>query len=340
MLIIGLPGKTLTDADRAQLAVPQVSGVILFARNFENRDQVTALIDDIRAERSEPFLVCVDQEGGPVQRFRAGFTRLPALARLGELYASDAQAAVARTEEHAWLMASEMRAIGVDLSFAPVIDLARGNRAIGERAFDPDPQITSELAQAYLRGMRLAGMAATIKHFPGHGSVAEDTHFDTAIDSRPLDELRAQDLDPFADAIAAGAEAVMMAHVTYPAVDDRAAGYSRIWIEDILRGELGFRGAVIGDDIGMAAAEPLGSIAARVEGHLAAGCDLLLACSPAIVDEAIAASAGATPCDPEILARLQGEVAQTWDALSANPQRDEFIARLYALEPAQMHEAG
>ncbi len=332
MLIIGLSGKTLSDADRARLSTPQVSGVILFTRNFDHRDQVTALIDDVRAERAEPFLVCIDQEGGPVQRFREGFTRLPALARIGELYARDPHAAIARAEEHAWLMASEMRAIDVDMSFAPVIDLARGNRAIGERAFDADPQIASELGQAYLRGMRLAGMAATLKHFPGHGSIAEDTHFDVAIDPRSLDELRATDLLAFADSIDAGAEAVMMAHVTYPAVDARPAGYSRIWIEDILRGELGFRGAVIGDDIGMAAAEPLGSIAARIEAHLLAGCDLLLACSPAIVDEAIAASAHATPCAPELLAMLQGEVAQTWDALARNPQRDEFAARLAALD--------
>ena len=334
MLIIGLPGKTLTDADRRQLAAPQVSGVILFSRNFASRDQVVDLIDDIRVERPEPFLVCVDQEGGPVQRFRDGFTRLPALARIGELYGHDAAAAIRAAEEHAWLMASEMRAIGIDLSFAPVVDLARGNRAVGERAFHADPQITSELSQAYLRGMRLAGMAATIKHFPGHGTVAEDTHFDAAVDPRPLDELLATDLVPFADAIASGAEAVMMAHVTYPAVDARAAGYSRAWIEDVLRGELGFRGSVIGDDIGMAAAEQVGSIAARIEAHLLAGCDLLLACSPAIVDESIAASAHAPPCDAGRVAALQGAVAQTWDALVSNPQRDVFIARLAELDGA------
>ncbi len=334
MLIIGLPGKTLTDADRRQLAEPQVSGVILFSRNFASRDQVVDLIDDIRVERPEPFLVCVDQEGGPVQRFRDGFTRLPALARIGELYGHDAAAAIRAAEEHAWLMASEMRAIGIDLSFAPVVDLARGNRAVGERAFHADPQITSELSQAYLRGMRLAGMAATIKHFPGHGTVAEDTHFDAAVDPRPLDELLATDLVPFADAIASGAEAVMMAHVTYPAVDARAAGYSRAWIEDVLRGELGFRGSVIGDDIGMAAAEQVGSIAARIEAHLLAGCDLLLACSPAIVDESIAASAHAPPCDAGRVAALQGAVAQTWDALVSNPQRDVFIARLAELDGA------
>jgi beta-N-acetylhexosaminidase len=334
MLIIGLPGKTLTDADRRQLAAPQVSGVILFSRNFESRDQVVDLIDDIRAERPEPFLVCVDQEGGPVQRFRDGFTRLPALARIGQVYERDAQSAIRAAEEHAWVMASEMRAIGIDLSFAPVVDLARGNRAVGERAFHADPQITSELAQAYLRGMRLAGMAATIKHFPGHGTVAEDTHFDAAVDPRPLEELLATDLVPFADAIASGAEAVMMAHVTYPAVDARAAGYSRVWIEDVLRGELGFRGCVIGDDIGMAAAEQVGSIAARIEAHLLAGCDLLLACSPAIVDESIAASAHAPPCDAARVAALQGAVAQTWGALVSNPQRDAFIARLAELDGA------
>ncbi|MBO9663466.1 beta-N-acetylhexosaminidase [Dokdonella sp.] len=334
MLIIGIPGKTLGDAELAQLAAPHVSGVILFARNFDSRDQVTALIDDIRNARPEPFLVCVDQEGGMVQRFRDGFTRLPPLLRIGELYARDPAAAIRRAEEHAWLMASEMRAIGIDLSFAPVTDLARGNRAIGTRAFDADPQVASELVQAYLRGMHLGGMAATLKHFPGHGSVAEDTHFDAANDPRTLDELRTSDLIPFADGIAAGAEAVMMAHVTYPAVDSRAAGYSRLWIEDVLRGELGFRGLVIGDDIGMAAAESVGGIQERIQAHLAAGCDLLLACSPAIVPESIAASAGLPPCDPQRLATLQGMVAQTWDKLVANPQRDEFIASVTALDTA------
>lgn len=332
MLIIGIPGKTLTDADRRWLAAPQVSGVILFTRNFDDREQVTGLIDDIRLARGEPFLVCVDQEGGPVQRFRPGFTRLPALARVGELYDRDPAAAIRAAEEHAWVMASEMRAIGIDLSFAPVVDLARGNRAVGERAFHADPQIASELSQAYLRGMRLAGMAATIKHFPGHGSVAEDTHFERATDPRGIDELRANDLVPFADSVATGAEAVMMAHVTYPAVDARAAGYSRIWVEDVLRGELGFRGVVIGDDIGMAAAEELGTIAVRIEAHLLAGCELLLVCSPAIVEEALAACAHAEACPDERLALLQGAVAQTWEALTDNPQRDEFIARLGALD--------
>lgn len=331
MLIIGLPGTSLDATDRARLAAPQVSGAILFTRNYESRAQLAALVEAIRAVRPDPFLICVDQEGGRVQRFREGFTRLPPLARLGELHARDREAAVRLAEEHAWLMASELRAMGIDMSFAPVVDLGRGNRAIGDRALAAEPAAVSELALAYLRGMRLAGMAATLKHFPGHGSVVEDTHVASAVDPRPLAELRANDLVPFAHAIESGAEAVMMAHVTYPAVDSRPAGYSRVWVEDILRGELGFRGVVIGDDLGMAAADVVGGIAARVEAHLAAGCDLLLACGPEIVGAAIAAAAESLPCDPERIAQLQGNVAPSWEALADNPQRDAFAARLAAL---------
>lgn len=332
MLIIGIPGKTLTTVDRAWLAQPQVSGVILFSRNFEHRQQVAALIEAIRECRPQDFVVCVDQEGGPVQRFRDGFTRLPALARIGEIHDRDPALAVALAEEHAWLMASEMRAIGVDISFAPVADLGRGNRAIGERAFHADPLVVSELLLAYLRGMRIAGMAATLKHFPGHGSVAEDTHFDTAVDPRPLDELLRTDLLPFADAVTAGAEAVMLAHVLYPAVDSRAAGFSPVWIGEVLRGRLGFRGLVVGDDIGMAAAEGVGGIAARIEAHRQAGCDLVLACNPSIVAEALDATAQVPACPAGRLALLQGAAPQAWEALVDNPQRDSFIARVTALD--------
>ncbi|MEO8671641.1 MAG: beta-N-acetylhexosaminidase [Tahibacter sp.] len=331
MLVIGIAGKELAVHEREWIVAPEVSGVILFTRNFSSREQVTALIDDIRVLRPDPFLLCVDQEGGPVQRFRDGFTRLPALAKLGEEYAKDPQLAVELTEEHAWLMASEMRALDIDLSFAPVIDLQRGNRAIGERAFDADPAIVSELGLAYVRGMHLGGMAATLKHFPGHGSVLEDTHFDAAIDQRSLDDIRAHDLMPFADGIEAGAEAIMLAHVTYPAVDSAPAGYSRVWIEDILRAEMGFGGVVFSDDIGMAAAESAGGIGARIHAHLDAGCDLVLVCSPALVEDSIAAVRGRTPCSEEKLSLLRGLVASTWESLVDNPQRDRFIARVTAL---------
>jgi beta-N-acetylhexosaminidase len=331
MLLIGIAGTTLDPAAIAAITHPACSGVILFKRNFFSREQIAGLIDAIRELRPDPFLLAVDQEGGPVQRFREGFTRLPPLAAIGQLHDRDPAAALALSEMHAWLMAAEMRAIGIDLSFAPVVDLARGNRAIGPRAFHADPEVASALSLAYLRGMRLAGMAATVKHFPGHGSVIEDTHFDDAVDPRPLAAIEAEDLLPFRDAIVAGAEAVMMAHVRYPAVDPDPAGYSRRWIAEILRGQLGFRGAVFSDDIGMAAAESAGGIKARIDAHLDAGCDYVLVCQPAQAAEALAAVAGRAPCPAQRTAALAGLVPQTWDRLAANPQRDRFIAALSAL---------
>lgn len=331
MLLIGFDGHQLDAPTRALLDEPVVSGVVLFARNFASKAQVEALIGALRDCRPDHFLVAVDQEGGPVQRFVAGYTRLPALARIGALHDRDRGAAVALAEMHAWVMATEMRASGVDLSFAPVLDLARGNRAIGERAFHGDPEVVSTLGLAYLRGMRLAGMAATVKHFPGHGSVPEDTHFERATDPRPLDAIRAADLAPFQDAIAAGAEAVMMAHVAYPAVDPVPAGCSRRWIGEILRGELGFRGAVFSDDIGMVAAHAAGGLAARIDAHLEAGCDFVLACAPAIAAEAVAACHGHAAAPGALVARLQGLVAAGWSALSANPQRNGFVQALEAL---------
>ncbi len=331
MLIIGFKGTELQSHEREWLRHPVVSGTILFSRNFSSRDQVAALIEDIRSVRNDEFFISVDQEGGPVQRFREGFTRLPAVGRIGERFASDPKLAVELAEEHAWLMASEMRSIDIDLSYAPVLDLDRGNRIIGERSFNADPAIVSQLGLAYMRGMRLAGMAATIKHFPGHGSVREDTHIEAAVDRRALAQMREADLLPFVDAINAGAEAVMMGHVTYPEVDSKPAGYSRVWIEDILRGELNFGGVVMSDAISMAAAVGVGGVAARIAAHRDAGCDLILVCKPDIVEEAIASQADVTPCAAAKVATLRGGIAQTWDKLIDNPQRDRFLARIASL---------
>jgi len=230
-------------------------------------------------------------------------------------------------------MASEMRAIGVDFSFAPVADLERGSAAIGDRAFHADPAIAAELTQAYVRGMHLGGMAAVLKHFPGHGSVKEDTHESVAVDPRSKNEILTTDLLPFVAGIEARAEAVMAAHVKYTAVDDQPAGYSHVWIEEILRGELGFRGCVFGDDISMAAAGSVGGIAARVGANLDAGCDLVLACFPDIVPEAIAAVKDRRPSLAERITPLRGAIGSTWEGLVDNPQRDRFIARVTALEP-------
>lgn len=326
MLVIGIAGPALAGNERDWLRHAAVGGVILFTRNFVSREQVTALCEDLRTAAGKPLLLCVDQEGGPVQRFRDGFSRLPELARLGALHDTDADAALAQATEHAWLMASEMRAIGLDLSFAPVLDLKRGNRAIGERAFHLEPRVAAELGRAYVRGMHAAGMAATLKHFPGHGSVLEDTHFDVAVDPRPLQMLRAADLLPFEAGIAAGAEAVMMAHVSYPAVDADPAGYSPRWI-DLLRNELGFRGVIFSDDIGMAAAESAGGVAARIHAHYEAGCDSVLVCAPSLVPEALEAMQGRA-LKVGTLHPLFGRPAFAWDVLAGEPRWREARARL------------
>ena len=313
MLVIGIAGTVLDVAEHDWLQHAAVGGVILFSRNFASREQVTDLCAELRAVAGKRLMICVDQEGGPVQRFREGVSRLPELSRFGALYEEDAAVALAQAEEHAWLMASEIRAIGLDLSYAPVVDLKRGNRAIGERAFHLAPAIVAEFGRAYVRGMHAAGMAATLKHFPGHGSVLEDTHFDVAIDPRPLSVLREEDLLPFAVGIDAGAEAVMMAHVSYPAVDADPAGYSRRWIS-LLREELGFRGVVFSDDIGMAAAESAGGVAARIHAHYEAGCDSVLVCAPALVPDALAAMSNANLVTTA-LHSLLGRPSNDWDTL-------------------------
>jgi beta-N-acetylhexosaminidase len=326
MLVIGIEGTALVPAERDWLQDPAVGGVILFSRNFASRAQVVELCSALREAAGKPLLLCVDQEGGPVQRFRDGFSRLPELSRFGIEYAQDPSRALAHASQHAWLMAGEIRGAGLDLSFAPVVDLKRGNRAIGERAFDADPAIVARFARAYIEGMHAAGMAATLKHFPGHGSVLEDTHFDAAVDPRPLDTLRAEDLLPFAAGIAAGAEAVMMAHVSYPAVDADPAGYSQRWIQ-LLRSELRFGGVVFSDDIGMAAAESAGGVAARIHAHYDAGCDSVLVCAPALVPDALAAMRGRRLASAA-LHPLLGRECVSFAALTAAPRWREVRATL------------
>lgn len=318
MLIIGIAGVELSVEEREWLQHPAVAGVILFKRNFVSREQVTALAAAIRAAAPRPQLLCVDQEGGPVQRFRDGFSPLPALAPFGPLYERDPAAALRLAQEHAWLMASEIRAIGLDLSFAPVVDLGRGNRAIGVRAFHADPQVVAAFTRAYVQGMHAAGMAATLKHFPGHGSVLEDTHFDEAIDPRPLEVLEREDLVPFAAGIDAGAEAVMLAHVTYPAIAPEPAGYSPFWLKDVLRERMGFRGVAFSDDIGMAAAESAGGVKARIDAHLDAGCDVVLVCAPSLVDDSLKAMDGRGPANTAALTGLMGRGALGWAGLIAD----------------------
>ncbi len=338
MLQIGVSGHELTARERDWLQHDACAGVVLFARNFASKAQVTELSQSIREAAPRPQLISVDQEGGRVQRFRDGFSTLPPLSGFDPLYRRDADAALALAREHAWLMASEIRATGIDISFAPVIDLERGNRAIGNRAFSPDPQVVAAFARAYVGGMQEAGMAATLKHFPGHGSVPEDTHFDAAVDDRSLDELRANDLVPFVAGIDAGADAVMMAHVTYPQVAPEPAGYSPRWIGDILRGEMQFRGVVFSDDIGMAAAHSAGGTKARVEAHLDAGCDVVLVCHPQMVEEALHSLEG-RKSNTMALIGLIGRGALGWDGLLADSRHGEARARMAAV-PIATQDAG
>jgi len=326
MLVIGVAGTELTAQERDWLQHDACAGVILFSRNFASKAQVAELSQAIRAAAPRPQLVCVDQEGGRVQRFREGYSALPPLENFGRLYTQDKAAALAMAEEHAWVMASEVRATGVDLSFAPVVDLGRGNRAIGNRAFSEDPAVVADFTRAYVRGMHGAGMAATLKHFPGHGSVLEDTHFDDAIDPRPLDEIRALDLVPFVAGIEAKADAVMMAHVVYPAVAPEPAGYSKVWIEDILRGEMGFRGVVFSDDIGMAAAFSAGGIKQRVDLHLDAGCDVVLVCHPELVEESLDAIKD-RKLNTMALTGLIGRGPMGWEGLLADARYAEARTR-------------
>lgn len=326
MLFIGIEGTTLRGEESRWVAHPAVAGVVLFRRNYVEPAQLRALAAQIRAASTAPRIIAVDQEGGRVQRFIEGFARLPALARIGEGYAIDSEGCLRLAVQHAQLMVTELLAHGIDLSFAPVVDLGRGNRAIGDRAFASEVEVVCALTRAYVHAMQAAGMPATLKHFPGHGSVREDTHIDAALDPRSLDQLMAEDLRPFIAGIKAGAAAVMAAHVCYPAVCAQPAGYSRRWLGEILRGRLGFPGLIFSDDIGMAAAHSVGGVQARVAAHLDAGCDVVLACHPELVDAAIAATesrieAAATSriaallpratltVDPEALAQARANLA-------------------------------
>jgi len=322
MLLIGLAGTELTARERDWLQHEACAGVVLFSRNVASRQQITELCAAIRATARLPQLICVDQEGGRVQRFRDGFAALPSLDRFGRLYAHDPAAALEQAWQHAWLMASEVRAVGVNLSFAPVADVGHGNRAIGNRAFSERAEVVAAFVRAYLRGMHAAGMAATLKHFPGHGTVLEDTHLETALDDRPLTAIRAHDLIPFVAGIEAGAEAVMLAHVTYPQVAPEPAGYSPFWIQRVLREELGFHGVVFSDDIGMAAGARAGGVKTRIEAHLDAGCDVVLVCHPELVEEALHAAQGRR-FNTLALTSLMGQGTPGWEGLIADTRYRE-----------------
>ncbi len=279
-LMIDVSGHELSAEDRQLLQHPLVGGVILFTRNYHDPVQLTGLVTAIHAARNPPLLVGVDHEGGRVQRFRHGFSLLPTARRIGQEFDIDARAGLELARRMGWLMAAELRAHGVDLSFAPCVDLDLGvSGVIGERAFHARPEVVGQLAMAYMHGRRDAGMAATAKHFPGHGAVVADSHQSLPVDRRPLADLTGE-LAPYRRLIANGLPAVMAAHVLFPEVDAAPASLSSRWIRDVLRGDLGFQGVVFTDDLSMGgAAAASGDIVTRARRALSAGCDMLPVCN-------------------------------------------------------------
>jgi len=278
-LMLDLEGAELTQDEVELLQHPLCGGLILFSRNFENVEQLERLIKDVRKASGLDLLIGVDHEGGRVQRFREGFTHLPALGKLYE-QSEDEQGALQAAYNHAWLMASELRSMGIDFSFAPVLDLNYGvSQVIGDRAFHNEAATVCKMAEAYINGMHQAGMAATGKHFPGHGAVTADSHKEIPVDERPFATLDAFDIQPFSKLIPKGLDAIMPAHVIYPAIDNRPAGFSGVWLKQILRGILNFDGVIFSDDLDMEGASFAGNYAQRAEAAIAAGCDMVLVCN-------------------------------------------------------------
>lgn len=289
-VMLDVLGKVLTAEDEARLRHPLVGGVILFARNYESPSQLCELTAAIRAVRTPPLLIAVDHEGGRVQRFRTGFTRIPPMRELGKVWDAHPKRAKHLAQQAGFVMAAELRACGVDFSFAPVLDMDYGvSTVIGDRAFHSEPQAIAELAHSLLLGLRQAGMHTVGKHFPGHGYIAADSHLDIPVDERNYTDIEMADLIPFRQMVNFGLTAVMPAHVIYPKVDPRPAGFSPVWLKQVLRGELGFEGCIFSDDLSMEGATVAGGIVQRAEAALNAGADMVLVCNkPESADELLA----------------------------------------------------
>lgn len=288
-LMIDVEGMELQPHEVERLMDPMVAGVILFSRNFESVEQLQRLTKSIHALRHPRLLIAVDHEGGRVQRFKNGFTRIPPMRLFGQLYQEDAKAALDAAEKAGWLLASELLSVGVDFSFAPVVDLDYGgSKVIGDRAFAMNPVTVSKLAFQLMKGMRRAGMASVAKHFPGHGFIEADSHYEVAVDERPYAEIEQKDMQPFISLIENGVDAVMPAHVIYSKVDSLPAGFSTHWLQSVLRQQCHFEGAIISDDMSMQAAAAYGSAPERVLKALQVGCDLVLVCNdPVSADEVL-----------------------------------------------------
>lgn len=337
-VMIDLQGTSIRPEELKRLKHPLVGGVILFTRNYQSPEQLAALVSEIHLVRQPQLLVAVDHEGGRVQRFRDGFTRLPPAAVIGAVYQRDKRRARHLAELCGWVMASELRAVGVDFSFAPVLDLDYGvSSVIGDRAWHRDPQVVADLCHSYMLGMHKAGMAATGKHFPGHGYVNADSHHELPIDDRRLEDIMAEDVLAFERMIHYGLAAVMPAHVIYSKVDKHTAGFSSYWLQDILRKRLGFQGVIFSDDLSMEAAGVAGGHLDRAKAALAAGCDMLLVCNNPEAAEQVLAGLGvsADPVSRSRLARMHGRHAISHSELLHSPQWKDAVHELAALGNAE-----
>jgi beta-N-acetylhexosaminidase len=344
--MLDVAGLALDDDDRRRLLHPQVGGVILFSRNYRDPQQLAELCQQIHELRDPRLVVSVDHEGGRVQRFREGFQSIPAMGHLGDLYNEDPEQALQLAETFAWLMAAELLHYGVDLSFAPVLDIADPvSSVIGDRAFHRDPESIAHLANAWVRGMRRAGMEAVGKHFPGHGSVEGDSHHVMPFDRRSFADIEALDLVPFRRVINTHLAGIMMAHVIYDQVDPQAAGYSSYWIETVLREQLEFEGIVFSDDLSMSGAESVGGYTERARQALDAGCDILLVCNnPEGADEVLQSLSGySNPVTQMRMVRLHGQDSAAGlfngsDWKRACEQLDTFNRRLGLAESGDLFE--
>jgi beta-N-acetylhexosaminidase len=345
-LIIDVAGLTLTKQDRKRLKHPLVGGIILFARNWQDRAQLSSLCADIKQVRKD-LLICVDHEGGRVQRFKTdGFTHLPTMRTLGNLWMKDAMKATNAATACGYILASELRACGVDFSFTPVLDLDFGESSvIGDRSFHRDPRVAALLAKSLIHGLLQSGMANCGKHFPGHGFVKADSHTDIPFDKRSLKAILADDAAPY-NWLSSSLTSVMPAHVIYPKVDSRPAGFSSKWLGDILRGQCGFTGAIFSDDLSMEAARLIDdkrvSYTEAAVTALNAGCDMVLLCNQSVdggeaVDELINGMVEAVvkeqwlPCEASDLRRLAllpATPAPDWDSLMVQPSYMQALSLL------------